>query len=92
MFEKKSSLCQLDPLQLYKPQEVASLLGISRSLLYDLIKTGELPSVRIRSAVRVRLKDILAFIEMNSTSSSNQHGIHSFSKAIEEIGRQDSDD
>jgi len=31
----------------YKVPEVAKMLGISRSLAYDLVRRGEIPSIRL---------------------------------------------
>jgi len=39
--------------QLLRPEEVARLLSCSRSQVYSLIKTGEIPSIRAGEAVRV---------------------------------------
>ena len=38
---------------LLRPAEVAELLGISRSKLYELLALGELPTVRLGHVVRV---------------------------------------
>ena len=41
--------------QLLKPNDVAIALNVSRSFAYFLIRTGQIPSVRIgQSAVRIR--------------------------------------
>lgn len=38
---------------LLRPTEAAEAIGIGRSKVYELLATGELPSVRIGSSVRV---------------------------------------
>jgi len=38
---------------LLKPSEVSQALGIGRSLVYELISQGEIPSVRVGRCVRV---------------------------------------
>ena len=35
--------------------EAATMLGIGRSTAYDMVRTGELPSLRIRSCIRIPL-------------------------------------
>ena len=45
--------------------EVADILNISRSLVYRLIHTGEIPSIRINQAVRVHQDDLYSYIESN---------------------------
>jgi excisionase family DNA binding protein len=39
--------------KLLNSQEVAALLGISRSQAYNLMRNGEIPSIRLRSSIRV---------------------------------------
>ena len=51
--------------RLLKPEEVAALLGISRSLIYHLMQIGEMPSIRIRRVCRVRQQDLEAYIAKN---------------------------
>lgn len=48
---------------LVKPAELAAALGLSRSLVYQLIASGQLRAVRIGRAVRVRVDDLEEFIE-----------------------------
>ena len=43
--------------------EVAKILQISRSKAYNLIRCGELPSVRIGTSVRVPEDDLKAYIQ-----------------------------
>ncbi|HML44657.1 MAG TPA: helix-turn-helix domain-containing protein [Hyphomicrobium zavarzinii] len=40
--------------------EAATLLSVSRSTIYKLIKTGELPVKKIGRAARLRRADVLA--------------------------------
>lgn len=51
--------------RLLKPDEVATLLSISRSFTYQLLKTGAIPVVRLGNACRVRPQDLEAYIEQN---------------------------
>jgi excisionase family DNA binding protein len=46
---------RLEPL-LLRAAEVAQLLAIGRSKVYEMMSTGELPTVRIGTAVRVPAK------------------------------------
>ena len=54
---------------LLKAAEVAKALNISRSLVYRLIHTGEIPSIRINQAVRIHQDDLNRYIESNRTES-----------------------
>jgi excisionase family DNA binding protein len=51
--------------KLLRATEVAEILDISRSMAYRLIQTGEIRSVHIGMARRVRLEDLQGYIETN---------------------------
>lgn len=53
----------IDRVRLLKATEVAAILNISRSHVYQLMKLGEIRTVHIGSAKRIRLKDLLLYIE-----------------------------
>jgi excisionase family DNA binding protein len=59
------------PEKLLKATDVAKILNISRALAYQMMKRGEIRSVTIRTAVRVRPEDLQAFIQNNLTPSPN---------------------
>lgn len=42
----------IEPLT-YSVSEAAALLGVSRSLLYECVATGEVESIRFRSRIRI---------------------------------------
>ena len=48
---------------LLRPVEAAEAIGIGRSKVYELLASGELPSVRIGGSVRVPLDALRAWIE-----------------------------
>ena len=48
---------------LLRPAEAAELIGIGRSKTYELIRAGELPSVRLGNSLRVPLRDLQAWVE-----------------------------
>ncbi len=50
--------------------EVAALLGISRALAYELVKRGELPSLRLGRRVVVPRKALEAFVEAATRASA----------------------
>ena len=47
-------------------KEVAEILHVSRSLVYSLLKCGDIPTVRIGRMVRVRPEDLERFIHERS--------------------------
>lgn len=57
----------LDPLRLYTPEEVIDRLRIARARVYALIKSGELPSVKIGRSRRIRSSDLAAYIASLNT-------------------------
>jgi excisionase family DNA binding protein len=74
MLEKVSTIFENE--RLLKASEVASILNISRSLVYNLIQTGKIPHIRINQSVRVRQDDLNKFIEGNRTDE-NTYSIYS---------------
>jgi excisionase family DNA binding protein len=48
--------------RLLKPKEVADILQVSRSPAYQMLRRGEVPTVRVDTAVRVRPSDLEEFI------------------------------
>ena len=55
--------------KLLKAEEVASLLGISKSFVYTLIRKGQLPAIRFGAAVRVKPDDLERFIQDNQNTN-----------------------
>ena len=60
---------------LLKPREAAQILNISRSLVYKLISSGEIPVVRIKSTVRIKASDLDEYIFKNSYHPDIQLGL-----------------
>ena len=57
---------------LLKPREAAQMLNISRSLVYQLIRSGEIPVVRIKSIVRIKSNDLEMFIKKHQNQKDFQ--------------------
>ncbi len=51
---------------LLRVEEAAELVGVSRSFLYDLISSGQVPSVRIGGCRRIRADQLREWIEQQS--------------------------
>lgn len=64
---------QLDrlPQRLLTAVEVAKLLNISRAFAYQLMKRGEIRTVSMEGARRVRPEDLLRFIESSLEPQEN---------------------
>jgi excisionase family DNA binding protein len=54
---------------LLTPTEAASVLGIGRSKVYELLKSGQLQSVHIGACGRVPTDALTAFLEQLRTAS-----------------------
>jgi excisionase family DNA binding protein len=48
---------------LLRPAEAAEAIGVGRSKVYELLASGELPSIRIGGSVRVPLDKLREWIE-----------------------------
>ncbi len=57
---------------LLTPTEAAAALGIGRSKVYELMRTGTLRSVRIDSCRRVALEDLTALITRLRSGDEDQ--------------------
>jgi excisionase family DNA binding protein len=52
----------LDPL-LVTPQEASELLRLSRSMIYLMLESGEIPSLKVGRARRIRMIDLVFWTE-----------------------------
>jgi excisionase family DNA binding protein len=53
---------------LLRPAEAANLMGCGRSKIYELIASGQIPSLRIGSSVRVPTRRLLEWIDASTRS------------------------
>ena len=60
--------------RLLKSDEVAEILKISRAMAYKLMQRGEIPTIRIGSAVRVRVEDLELFVEQKTVQNVLYYG------------------
>ena len=52
------------------PKEAAEVLGVHTATIYKLVKTGELPSVKLGpKLIRISASDLQKYIKPNSTES-----------------------
>ena len=54
--------------QLLSPREVSELLGMGRSWVYQRIRSGEIPSMRMGRNIKVRRKDLNKYLKTQSHS------------------------
>ena len=61
---------------LLRPTEAADLIGVGRSKLYQLLATGELPSIRIGGSVRVPLQKLRDWVDEKALDDADRRGDH----------------
>jgi excisionase family DNA binding protein len=59
---------------LLRPEEAARELGIGRSKAYELIRSGELPVIRIGRSVRIPIEPLKAWINERAAVAANDNG------------------
>jgi excisionase family DNA binding protein len=57
-----------DGFALLKATDVAKKLNISRSLAYQLMQSGNIPTVRINRSIRVQPSDLAEYIRRQRTT------------------------
>jgi excisionase family DNA binding protein len=57
----------IEPL-LYSAEEVGRLIGFGRSTVYEMLRSGEIPSIQVVGRKRVRRESLDAWIESQSKS------------------------
>lgn len=60
--------------ELLRIEEVQAVLGVGRSKVYDMIRRGELPTLRIGRLVRVPRWALEAWISERTTGANSAHG------------------
>jgi excisionase family DNA binding protein len=51
------------PYDLLTPREVAEVMRVSTMTVYRLIKSGELPAIRVGKHLRIRSVDVATFLD-----------------------------
>jgi len=51
--------------QLFTVKQMAEILSISKSFAYKLVAVGEIPHVKVGTAIRIRYEDLLKYINGN---------------------------
>lgn len=57
---------------LLKPTEVAEVLRIGRSLVYTMLATGELPSVRVGRCIRIPTESLERWLKTQEKGGSSE--------------------
>ena len=70
-FNQQDNTFRID--KLLKAEEIARILGISRSFAFLLMRRGDINTVRIGRSVRVRPQDLEKFISQNLSMSQERY-------------------
>ena len=70
-FNQQDNTFQID--KLLRAEEVARILGISRSFAFLLMRRGDIITVRIGRSVRVRPQDLERFISQNLSKNDERY-------------------
>lgn len=46
-------------------EEVCEYLGLGKTTVYEMTRTGELPSIKIRNRIRISSEDLREYLESN---------------------------
>lgn len=57
--------------QLWTVAEVAAHMRVSKMTVYRLIKSGELPALRVGKNFRIRGRDLQAYLERSATGTES---------------------
>ena len=63
-------MSEIKEYKLYSANEVAQILNISRSLVYQLVERENIPVVQINSLIRIRPEDLEFYIQNNLSHPS----------------------
>ena len=58
---------------LYRPVEAAEALGISRSRVYELITSGDIPSIRLAGTLRVPVDGLRRLVKRKLDEWKRRH-------------------
>lgn len=66
--QSRSLRIRANDVTLLRPAQAAERLGVSERQVYRLVETGELRHHQVGSKVRIRLSDVIAYAEANTTN------------------------
>lgn len=55
---------------LLTPEEVAASLGIGRTTIYDMLRRGDIPSLKLGRARRVAVADLKRYVDQQRADQS----------------------
>ena len=64
------SVASAVPYDLLTPREVAEVMRVSTMTVYRLIKSGQLPAIRVGKHLRIRGNDVVEFLDARVVHTS----------------------
>jgi len=61
-------------IELLTPQEVADAMRVSTMTVYRLVKSGQIPAIRVGKHLRIRVADLNAYLESRMVTPSQEGG------------------
>jgi excisionase family DNA binding protein len=65
----RSQKCHIQPL-LYSVPEVARLIGFGRTPTYEMVRSGQIPSIVVGGRIRARSEVLAAWIESEAKANA----------------------
>lgn len=62
----------VDEIELLTPREVAETMRVSTMTVYRLVKSGELPAIRVGKHLRIRAADLAAYLEARLVAAPDE--------------------
>lgn len=56
---------------LYRPVEAAEAIGVSRSRIYELVNSGEIPSIKVGNVTRIPVDKLHEWVEQRTAGGAN---------------------
>jgi len=70
--ERAEELAPIPTKLLLRPEEAASVMGVSRSRIYELMRQGSLPRIHIGRSVRIPTQAVQAWVTLQADAQSRE--------------------
>ncbi|MEI6570271.1 MAG: helix-turn-helix domain-containing protein [Actinomycetes bacterium] len=67
-------MASVTKIELLTPLEVAGAMRVSTMTVYRLVKSGEIPAIRVGKHLRIRLADLNNYLESRMVTPSQEGG------------------
>ena len=67
-------MASVTKIELLTPLEVADAMRVSTMTVYRLVKSGQIPAIRVGKHLRIRVADLNAYLESRMVTPSQEGG------------------